>query len=126
MNGLIALVAAAAVVLVVLLELAAAALPLIIIITMVPPSERAELAELLASIDSSRRLRLWPTLRAVVAARRRCPGCLRLVQRGEVIEAAGDYTGGTWPTNSAHRRAPGASVAGIELTPVEKALRDWS
>ncbi|MEU4425862.1 hypothetical protein AB0F81_35025 [Actinoplanes sp. NPDC024001] len=54
-----------------LVELASAALPLLIIVTLVPPGQRQELAFLLATVDSSRRLRLWPALRAAVAARRR-------------------------------------------------------
>lgn len=52
-------------------ELAAATLPMIIVLMVVPPEERRGLADLLATIDSSRRLRLWPTLRVAVRARRR-------------------------------------------------------
>jgi putative exporter of polyketide antibiotics len=61
---------AALVLLVVLTELAAAALPLIIVITLVPPHERAQLAEVLAACDSSRKLRLWTALDAAVKVRR--------------------------------------------------------
>ncbi|WP_328459667.1 hypothetical protein OHA21_27715 [Actinoplanes sp. NBC_00393] len=53
-----------------LVELVSAALPLLIVITLVPPAQRRELAFLLAVADSSSRLRLWPALRAAVAARR--------------------------------------------------------
>jgi hypothetical protein len=74
MNGLVVLtVVSAVVIIIVLLELAAATLPLLIVLTLVPPHERAQLAELLAACDSSRRLRLWPALRAAVAARRGSP-----------------------------------------------------
>lgn len=58
------------IVLVGLTELLAAALPLLLVITMVPHQERAQLAELIAAVDQSRRLRLWPALRAAIAARR--------------------------------------------------------
>jgi hypothetical protein len=71
MNELAVMAAVAAFIfVVVLMEIAAAALPLIIVITLVPPGERAELADLLAACDSSRRLRLWTALHAAVAARR--------------------------------------------------------
>nr|WP_296071920.1 hypothetical protein [uncultured Actinoplanes sp.] len=123
MNATIALVVAAVVLLIVLLELAAAALPLIIIVTLVPPHERAQLAELLASVDSSRRLRLWPALRAAVAARRQCAGCPRAVQHGEVL---GREAPGVWPTNRAHRVAGGTSVAEVEPSRLDLARREWS
>jgi hypothetical protein len=61
---------AALVMLFVLAEIAAAVLPVIIVVALVPPEERATLAELIAAADSSRRLRLWPALRVAVAARR--------------------------------------------------------
>ncbi|MBW6435861.1 hypothetical protein KZ829_19150 [Actinoplanes hulinensis] len=61
---------AAVVVLVVLTEIAAAVLPIVIVLLFVPPHERESLARLLAACDSSRRLRLWPALRAAVRARR--------------------------------------------------------
>ena len=54
-------------------ELITATLPLLLVITLVPHAERRELAMLLAAADSSRRLRLWPALRAAVAARRGSP-----------------------------------------------------
>jgi hypothetical protein len=54
----------------ILTELVAAALPVVIIIAAVPPEEREGLARLLAACDSSRKLRLWPALRAAVQARR--------------------------------------------------------
>jgi hypothetical protein len=38
---------------------------------LVPPEERDGLAQLIAAADSSRKLRLWPALRAAVAGRRR-------------------------------------------------------
>jgi putative exporter of polyketide antibiotics len=58
------------VVVVALTEVVAAAVPLLLVITMVPPQERAQLAELIAATDRTRRLRLWPALRAAIAARR--------------------------------------------------------
>ncbi|MEV0897103.1 hypothetical protein [Actinoplanes sp. NPDC049802] len=61
---------AAVVILVVLTEIAAAVLPILIVLLFVPPHERDSLARLLAVCDSSRRLRLWPALRAAVRARR--------------------------------------------------------
>jgi hypothetical protein len=54
----------------ILTELVAAALPVVIIIAAVPPEEREGLARLLAVCDSSRKLRLWPALRAAVQSRR--------------------------------------------------------
>ncbi|HEU4349953.1 MAG TPA: hypothetical protein VFR35_19420 [Actinoplanes sp.] len=61
---------AALVMLFVLAEIAAAVLPLIIVMTLVPPEQRHELAEVLAACDSSRKIRLWTSLRAAVKARR--------------------------------------------------------
>jgi hypothetical protein len=54
----------------ILTELIAAALPVVIVIAMVPPEEREGLARLLATCDSSRKLRLWRTLRLAVRVRR--------------------------------------------------------
>ncbi|WP_033344150.1 hypothetical protein [Catenuloplanes japonicus] len=51
-------------------ELVVATIPLLIVVTLVPPGERRELAEVLAAADHGRRLRVWPALRAAVAARR--------------------------------------------------------
>jgi hypothetical protein len=126
MNGIVALVAAAVVVLIVLLELTAAALPLIIVVTLVPPHERPQLAELLASIDSSRRLRLWPALRAAVAARRRCARCPHAVQNAELVERVNDDARPTWLTNKAHLVIGGTNVADVEPTRLDLARRDWS
>lgn len=58
------------IVLIGLTELLAASIPLLLVILMVPHHERAQLAELIAAADRSRRLRLWPALRAAIAARR--------------------------------------------------------
>ncbi|MFC7533654.1 hypothetical protein [Actinoplanes sp. GCM10030250] len=58
------------VVLFLVVEITSAVLPVLIVITMVPREDRRELAELLATIDSSRRLRLWSALRAAVRSRR--------------------------------------------------------
>jgi hypothetical protein len=69
-NVMIPLIVAVVVVLVVLVELVAAVLPVLIVITLVPPEERQGLAEVIAAIDSSKRLRLWRALRASVLARR--------------------------------------------------------
>ena len=74
MTGYIVLVAVGALMVLVLTELAAAVLPVIIVIAVVPPEEREGLARLLAACDSSRRLRLWPTLRLAVRARRHGTG----------------------------------------------------
>lgn len=74
MSGLaVFAVVTALVFLVIMVELAAAALPMIIVLMFVPPEERPGLARLLAAIDSSRRLRLWPALRAAVRARNATP-----------------------------------------------------
>ena len=64
--GIIALL----VLLFVLSEIVSAVLPLIIVLTCVPEREREALAKVLAALDSSRRLRLWPTLRLAVTMRR--------------------------------------------------------
>jgi hypothetical protein len=53
-----------------LTEIAAATLPVLIVVLLVPPEERAGLAEVIAAADSSHRLRLWRALRMAVAARR--------------------------------------------------------
>lgn len=65
------LVAVVVVLVVVVLEMLAAVLPLVIVVMFVPPGERAGLADLLAAVDSSPKLRLWPAVRAAVVARRR-------------------------------------------------------
>ena len=78
------LAAAAVVVVVVALEALAAVLPLLIVVVFVPPHERAALAQVLAAVDSSPRLRLLPALNAAVAVRR------RQLHRGRV--AAGTRT----------------------------------
>src|SRR4051812_41455731 len=70
MTERIVITVAVLVFLVVATELIAAVLPLLIVVLLVPPEERHGLAELLAATDSSRRLRLWPALRAAVKARR--------------------------------------------------------
>lgn len=67
---LVPLVVAVVILFVVIVELVAAVLPMLIVITLVPPEERQGLAEVIAAIDSSRRLRLWRALRASVVARR--------------------------------------------------------
>jgi len=64
-------VVAALVFVVVVSEILSALLPLLVVVTLVPPSERQGLAELLAAADSSRRLRFWSALRVAVAIRRR-------------------------------------------------------
>ncbi|WP_433791175.1 hypothetical protein [Actinoplanes sp. CA-252034] len=51
-------------------ELVAAIAPVLIIVTLVPREDRPALAHLLAQVDSSRRLRIWPALRAATAQRR--------------------------------------------------------
>jgi hypothetical protein len=72
MNSLAVLAAVAGTLLVVVFaEVVAAVLPLVIVLTFVPHEERADLARLLASCDSSRRLRLWSALRTAVKARQR-------------------------------------------------------
>jgi hypothetical protein len=69
------LTVAAVVMLFLLAEITAATLPLLIMIIMVPPEERPALAQLVAAIDSSHKLRLWTTLRAAVIARRQTCKC---------------------------------------------------
>jgi len=64
------LMISALVVVLALVELLAAVVPLLIVVSLVPPEERAGLAELIATVDSRRRLRLWPALRLAVRARR--------------------------------------------------------
>lgn len=61
---------AALVLLFVTAEIVAAVLPIIIVVALVPPEQRDSLANVLAACDSSRKLRLWPALRAAVRARR--------------------------------------------------------
>ncbi|GIE78907.1 hypothetical protein Aph02nite_48570 [Actinoplanes philippinensis] len=73
----LAVTAATTIALLVLTEIAAAVLPMVIVLLFVPPHERDGLARLLAACDSSRRLRLWPALRAAVRARRRATGHAR-------------------------------------------------
>lgn len=70
MTDTVVIVAVGALVILILTELIAATLPVVIVIAMVPSEEREGLAKLLAACDSSRRLRLWPALRAAVRARR--------------------------------------------------------
>jgi hypothetical protein len=67
---MIVAVVAILVVCVLMVEIAAAIAPILIILTLVPREDRAGLAHLLAQVDSSRRLRLWPALRAATARRR--------------------------------------------------------
>jgi len=45
-------------------------LPVLVVIALVPPEERQGLGEVIAAMDSSKKLRLWPALRASVLARR--------------------------------------------------------
>jgi hypothetical protein len=52
------------------MEIVSAVLPLILVLALVPPQDRAGLAQVIAAADSSRKLRLWPALRLAVAARR--------------------------------------------------------
>jgi hypothetical protein len=82
MTGYLVIIAVGALLVLVLTELVAAALPVVIVIATVPPQERADLARLLAACDSSRRLRLWPALRAAVRARR------EEARRAEAMRAA--------------------------------------
>jgi hypothetical protein len=70
MTGFLVIVAVIALAVIVVAELVAAVLPVVIVIAMVPPHERDALARLLAVCDSSPKLRLWPTLRVAVRARR--------------------------------------------------------
>jgi hypothetical protein len=65
-------------VLIIVTEVVAAVLPLVLVIVLVPHEQRRELAELLATVDSSRRLRLWTALRLAVMARRRVVSGTRL------------------------------------------------
>ncbi|MFC4064822.1 hypothetical protein [Actinoplanes subglobosus] len=67
---MIVAVVALLVVFMLLVEITAAIAPILIIVTLVPREDRLALAHLLAQVDSSRRLRLWPALRAATAHRR--------------------------------------------------------
>jgi hypothetical protein len=69
-STLLAGIIAFLVLLFVLSEIASAVLPLIIVLAFVPSQNREELATVLAALDSSRRLRLWPALRFAVTMRR--------------------------------------------------------
>jgi hypothetical protein len=72
MNSFAVLAAVAGTLLfIVFAEVVAAVLPLVIVLTFVPHEERADLARLLATCDSSRRLRFWSALRTAVRARQR-------------------------------------------------------
>ncbi len=71
MNDLTVVAAVAGLVMLfVLAEIATAVLPLILVVALVPPEQRRDLADVLAAYDSSRKLRLWPALRAAVKVRR--------------------------------------------------------
>ena len=70
MTTLLAGIIALLVLLFVLSEIVAAVLPLVIVLMAVPAREREALARVLAALDSSRRLRLWTTLRFAVTMRR--------------------------------------------------------
>jgi putative exporter of polyketide antibiotics len=65
----IAGIVAALVFLVIISEVVCAVAPILLVMTLVPPSEREGLAEVLAAADTSRRPRLWRALRIAVAAR---------------------------------------------------------
>jgi hypothetical protein len=67
----IAGIVAAIVVLAIISEIVCALVPILVVVTLVPPSERHGVAEVLAAADSSRRPRAWRGLRIAVAARRR-------------------------------------------------------
>jgi hypothetical protein len=69
-STLLAAIIACLVLLFVLCEIVSAVLPLIIVLLAVPDREREALARVLAALDSSRRLRLWTTLRFAVTMRR--------------------------------------------------------
>jgi len=69
-STLLAGIIAALVLLFVVSEIVAAVLPLMIVLLAVPDREREALARVLAALDSSRRLRLWTTLRFAVTMRR--------------------------------------------------------
>jgi len=70
MTTLLAGIIALLVLLFLLSEIIAAVLPLVIVLLAVPARERDGLARVLAALDSSRRLRLWTTLRFAVTMRR--------------------------------------------------------
>jgi hypothetical protein len=70
MTTLLAGIIALLVLLFLLSEIVAAVLPLVIVLLAVPARERETLARVLAALDSSRRLRLWTTLRFAVTMRR--------------------------------------------------------
>jgi hypothetical protein len=61
---------AALIAIIAVVELVSAVLPILIVIALVPPEDRHGLAEVIAAADGSRKLRIWPALRAAVKARR--------------------------------------------------------
>jgi putative exporter of polyketide antibiotics len=70
MNDAYVLLAAGVIALFILTELLVAVLPIVVVVAMVPAEERHGLAELLAAVDSRRRLRLWRALRVAAKVRR--------------------------------------------------------
>jgi hypothetical protein len=84
------IVAMGALMVLILTELVAATLPVVIVIAMVPPEEREGLAKLLATADSSRKLRLWKALRIAVRDRRRQLRAQAERARGEMRSRGGD------------------------------------
>jgi hypothetical protein len=112
----------AVVLLIVLSEIAAAIVPLIIVLACVPVADRPALAHLIATCDSSRKLRAWPALRVAVTHRREqraaadrllnppdealfpinppCPAC------GQAAVRMGSWSTPHSATSSAHAPAP--------------------
>lgn len=78
MNEQVVIIAVAATVLLFAgTEILAAVLPILVVVILVPPHERAALADLIAATDRSRKLRLWSALRVSVGARRLGQTCHR-------------------------------------------------
>lgn len=71
MSSTLVVVALGCLMFIVITEVVVAIVPLLLVLALVPRDERRELAEVLAALDSRRRLRLWPTLRYAVNARRK-------------------------------------------------------
>lgn len=86
-DWLIFFLIAALVFIVAISELMAAVLPILIVVTLVPPHERAELAELIAEARGTSRFGMRAVMRAAMAVRKR-----RMASRGTGSSDAGVRT----------------------------------
>ncbi|WP_045747661.1 hypothetical protein [Actinoplanes rectilineatus] len=116
--GIVALL----VLLIVFSEVVSAVIPLIIVLTFVPEREREALARLLATLDSSRRLRFWSALRLAVVMRRQELGHARDMRHNPYahLEAHFARIPDGAPVNGAYPVAPGLdrqTAAPVTRTP---------